>query len=274
VLDIHLNSAECCLGDESYNSLEEIYESKSDIVNFDQCLLSDEVRNIEITKAINQIESGEQFAFYNLGFTEEEKRMLSEMEITEFNNMKIDNFWNIDKEVRNALVTMKGVKISETDKVAKLITRLVGIVVGEMGVENYELSIRSRESYESEEDCLYWHLDKSEGEVSGNSDNREEKRFIMVLKGNGTVYQKINEKMRGEFMKIAEEAPYYYGHGLDGCKTNDKINQLFKYGEEVETKEQDGSIHIAGSNGAMHAAPKESEGRLILLLTPKNNSTK
>ena len=80
MLDIHLNSAECCLGDESYNSLEKIYESNSDIVNFDQCLLSDEVRNIEITKAINQIALGEQFAFYNLGFTEEEKSMLSEME--------------------------------------------------------------------------------------------------------------------------------------------------------------------------------------------------
>ena len=188
--------------------------------------------------------------------------------------MKIDSFWSIDKEVRNALVTMKGVTISETDKVAKLVTRLVGIVVGEMGVENYELSIRSRESYESKEDCLYWHLDKSEGEVSGNSDNGEEKRFIMVLKGNGTVYQNINEEMRGEFMKVAEEAPYYYGHGLDGCKAHDEINQLFRNQEKVFTKEQYGSVHIAGSNGAMHAAPKESESRLILLLTPKNNSTK
>ena len=200
--------------------------------------------------------------------------MLSEKEITEFNNVKIDNFWSIDKEVRNALVTMKGVKISETDKVAKLITRLVGIVVGEMGVEKYELNIRSRESYQSEEDCMYWHLDKSHEEILGNSDNGEEKRFILVLKGEGTAYQKINEEQRETFMKVAEEAPYYYGHGLEGCKTYDEINQLFKDGELMRTKKQYGSVHIAGSNGAMHAAPKGSESRLILLITPKINKLK
>lgn len=266
--DFYINDSEYCLADDYfYSSIEKISDLKNDNTEFDQCFLDDEVKSKELTKALSQIKSGEEFAFYNLGLTEEEKRILSEIEITECNNMKIDNFWSIDKEVRNALVKMKGVKISETDKVAKLITRLVGIVVGEMGIENYELSIRSRESYESVEDCLYWHLDKSEGEVLGNSDNGEEKRFIMVLKGNGTVYQNINEEMREEFMKVAEEAPYYYGHGLDGCKAHDEINQLFRNQEKVFTKEQYGSVHIAGSSGAMHTAPKESESRLILLLT-------
>ncbi len=48
--------------------------------------------------------------------------------------------------------------------------------------------------YQSEEDCMYWHLDKSEDEILGNSDNGKEKRFIMVLKGDGTAYQEINEE--------------------------------------------------------------------------------
>ena len=75
-------------------------------------------------------------------------------------------------------------------------------------------------------------------------------------------------------MKEAEEALYYYGHGIEGCESNDKINQLFKNRELIKTEEHYGSVHIAGSNGAMHAAPGESDSRLILLLTPKNNSTK
>jgi hypothetical protein len=278
VLDHCLNSSEYYLAEESYSLLEKIYESKSDIVNFDKCILSDEVRNIEITRAINQIESGEAFAFYNLGFSEEERELLSKVGIEEFNditiNTSISKLKELKQEVSLALIKMQGVNIFEIAGLSNLITRLVSVVIGELQAEEYELRIRSRESYQSEEDCLYWHLDKSEEEILGNSNNVKEKRFIMVLKGEGTVYQAIGEEQREVFMKVAKEAPYYYGHGLEGCKTNDEINQLFRDQEKVATKEQYGSVHMAGSNGAMHAAPKESEGRLIILLTPKINSIK
>jgi len=90
VLDHCLNSSEYCLAEESYSLLEKIYESKSEIVNFDKCILSDEVRSIEIAKAINQIELGEAFAFYNLGFSEEERELLSNVGIEEFNDITIN----------------------------------------------------------------------------------------------------------------------------------------------------------------------------------------
>lgn len=278
MLGFYINDIEYCLADGPYISLGKVYESKSEIVNFDQCILSDEVRSIEIAKAINRIESGEAFAFYNLGFSEEELELLSNVGIEEFNditiNTNINKLKELKQEVSLALIKMQGVNIFEIAGLSNLITRLVSVVMGESEAEEYELRIRSRESYQSEEDCLYWHLDKSEEEILGNFNNVKEKRFIMVLKGEGTVYQAIGEEQREVFMKVAKEAPYYYGHGLEGCKTNDEINQLFRHQEKVATKEQYGSVHMAGSNGAMHAAPKESEGRLIILLTPKINSIK
>jgi hypothetical protein len=257
---------------------EKTADFKNDTMVFNQCILSDEVRSIEIAKAINQIESGEAFAFYNLGFSEEELELLSNVGIEEFNDITINTSINklkeLKQEVSLALTKMQGVNIFEIAGLSNLITRLVSVVMGESEAEEYELRIRSRESYQSEEDCLYWHLDKSEEEILGNFNNVKEKRFIMVLKGEGTVYQAIDEEQRETFIKVAKEAPYYYGHGLEGCKTNDEINQLFRDQEKVATKEQYGSVHMAGSNGAMHAAPKESEGRLIILLTPKINSIK
>ncbi len=278
MLCFYINDSEYYLAEESYSSLGKAYESKSEIVNFDQCILSDEVRSIEIIRAINQIELGEAFAFYNLGFSKEELELLFNVGIEEFNDITINTSINklkeLKQEVSLALTKMQGVDVLGLDGLSNLITRLVSVVIGELEAEEYELRIRSRESYESEEDCMYWHLDKSEKEILRNSDSGKEKRFIMVLKGEGTVYQKINKEQRETFIKAAEEAPYYYGHGLEGCKGNDEINQLFRDQEKVATKEQYGSVHMAGGNGAMHAAPKESEGRLIILLTPKINSIK
>ena len=272
--DFYINDSEYCSANEYFYSLpEKILDFKNDRIALNQCSLDDEVRNKEISKALSQVEAGEQFAFYNLDFSQREQELLTNIEIEEFNDVTINTNANklkeLKQEVSLELTKMQGVNILELDGLSDLITKLVSVVIGELEAEEYELKIRSRESYQSEEDCMYWHLDKSEDEILGNSDNGKEKRFIMVLKGDGTAYQEINEEQRATFIKVAEEAPYYYGHGLDGCKTNDKINQLFRNQEKVLIKEQYGSVHIAGSNGAIHAAPKESESRLILLLTQK-----
>ena len=66
----------------------------NDTIGFNQCFLDDEIRNIEITKAINQIESGEQFAFYNLGFSKREQELLTNIGIEEFNDISINTSIN------------------------------------------------------------------------------------------------------------------------------------------------------------------------------------
>ena len=100
MLCFYINDSEYYLAEESYSSLGKAYESKSEIVNFDQCILSDEVRSIEIIRAINQIELGEAFAFYNLGFSKEELELLFNVGIEEFNDITINTSINKLKELK------------------------------------------------------------------------------------------------------------------------------------------------------------------------------
>jgi hypothetical protein len=272
--DFYINDTEYCLADEYFCSLtEKTANFKNDDIEYDQCFLDNEVRSIEITRAINQIELGKQFAFYNLGFSEKELELLSNVGIEELNDITINTSINklkeLKQEVSLALTKMQGVDVLRLDGLSNLITRLVSVVIGELEAEEFELKIRSMESYRSKENCMYWHLDKSKAEKLGNTDITKEKRFIIVLKGEGTLYKKISDEQREEFMKVAKEAPSFYGHGIKACKVDDGINQLFNQQETFITKSQYGSVHIAGYNGTIHAEPKESESRLILLLTPK-----
>ena len=275
--DFDLNNSETCLMDYNFGLLTEyLYDSGEGI--FNQCTPTDEVSNKEITRGLGKIESGEQFAFYNLDLSKQELKILQDLKITDYNEISIissvDKAGLLKQEINQAFEGMNGIITFSLEKLSDLVIRVVSIIVGELGVKDFELKIRIREGYKNEDDCLYWHLDKSKNEILGQKEENKEKRFLITLKGEGTRYKKIDDVARVSFMKEAEEAPYYYGHGIEGCKSNDKINQLFKKGELIKTEEHYGSVHIAGSNGAMHAAPEESESRLILLITPKNNSTK
>lgn len=274
MLDFYLNDSEYCLVDEYFYSLpEKISDFKNDNIEFNQCFLDDEVKSKGLTKALSQVESSEEFAFYNLGLSEKDQEILSDIEINDSNNLIINSSYfqlgKLKQEIQKVLLDMRGVNIVESNKVSYLITRIISIIVGELKSEEFELKIRSIENYQSKENCMYWHLDKSKAEELGNPDITEEKRFIIVLKGQGTLYKKISDKQREDFIKLAEEGPSFYGHGIKACKADDGINQLFNQQETYITKSQYGSVHIAGYKGTIHTEPKESESRLILLLTPK-----
>ena len=272
--DFYLNDSECCLADEYFcSSIEKISDFENDNIEFNQCFLDDEVRSKELTKALRQVESSEEFAFYNLGLSEKEQEILSNIEINDSNNLIINSSYfqlgKLKKEIQKVLLDMRGVNIVESNKVSYLMTRIISIIVGELKSEEFELKIRSIESYQSKENCMYWHLDKSQEEELRDPEITKEKRFIIVLKGQGTLYKKISDKQREDFIKLAEEGPSFYGHGIKACKADDGINQLFNQQETYITKSQYGSVHIVGYKGTIHTEPKESESRLILLLTPK-----
>ena len=63
--EFDFNNSETCLMEYNFGLLTGYpYDSEEGI--FNQCALADEVRNKEITRALGEIESGAQFAFYNL----------------------------------------------------------------------------------------------------------------------------------------------------------------------------------------------------------------
>ena len=79
--DFYINDSEYCLVDEYFYSLpEKISDFKNDNIEFHQCFLDDEVRSKELTKALSQVESSEEFAFYNLGLSKKEQEILSNIE--------------------------------------------------------------------------------------------------------------------------------------------------------------------------------------------------
>ena len=89
-----------------------------------------------------------------------------------------------------------------------------------------------------------------------------------MLKGESTVYSKIDSELRKEFLDIADDAEYYYGHGKVICKDGDDINLLLSDQVIEKGKIGYGNVHLASKNGAMHASPKESvEGRMLILTT-------
>lgn len=248
-----------------------IYEDY--IYSFDQCFQDEQEMIIELDNAIETINHGEDFAFYNLHLNINNQKLLSDTKILQFDDIgfdsSIDNLRYLKHQVITSLKKMKGLQTPDLTKLSDLIVRITNAVLTKFyDTKNFELRIRIRPPYNSDEDCFFWHLDKSQNEVLGIFDDDKEIRFIIPLIGSGTVYKKITQQQRSDFMKIATDNIHYYGHGLVGCEIDDEISTLLNSNEIKEAQPGYGSVHIAGSKGAMHAAPKKSGHRLILLITP------
>ncbi len=127
--------------------------------------------------------------------------------------------------------------------------------------------------------CVYWHIDKSHGEILQNNDNvfnypiggeMIQKTFIISLAGSRTIYTEITTDQRGHFFDFANTTMFYYGHNIKlNCYESDQITQLFDKQSFSVAESSYGSVHFKGRNGSMHAAPTLFyNSRLVLLITP------
>ncbi len=112
----------------------EAFELKSRGMDFYQCYLEEESRNIEISRAYKEIKAGEQFAFYDLNILQFEQQLIAEMEITKFNNAIIQGVegGNLKQEVYRVIQNMDGVEASsrQIEMISNLITRITSTIVG------------------------------------------------------------------------------------------------------------------------------------------------
>ena len=274
--DFYINDSEYCLADDYfYSSVEKIFDFKNDDIGFNQCFLGDEVRNKEIAKALNEVEAEKQFAFYDLGLTARDQQLLTSIGITKFNNEvivwpKIDN-----SEILDTLRPMFNLSKGEIGALARVITRITEDIVSYVEATEAEVIIRTKEPYESD-GCSYWHIDKNRNQSlkdinSSDLDIRSygEMVFLVVLKGESTDYQTIEDQQREMFKKYANETVFYYGHDSTECKKDDEITTLFKKENNVAVKRGYGSVHKTGDRGTIHKEPNESLlGRIILIITP------
>jgi hypothetical protein len=219
-----------------------------------QCANDDYLLAKDLDEAIGKIGLGEDFAFYDMHLSDAEKVVLANIEIAGFNNIEIGGGGNIENKVRVALTEMVGIEFfGKEEEVTYIIDKLIRSVASY--ADKTDITIRSRDKYIEDLGCLYWHLDKDGMERGEETRAMNEKRFIIVLKGESTLYKQLSFEKKLEFLEYAEETPYYYGHGLDGCDDNDKINKLVGKSRVKSANYGFGAVHIPGKAGAIHAAP-------------------
>lgn len=258
---------------ESQLGFEISYDLFQEHVGIGSCLAEEEERNKEVALSIQAIESGEEFAFYNLSLSLKDREVLDSIKITKWDNVILKSeFFNtsLDEELESALGFMDGILATsyQINYLSHLFVRLASVILGQVGSKDFEMHIRTQDAYNDTHPCVYWHLDKSRVEVLGEESAVKEKRFIIPLKGNSTSYQKITTYTRNKFLELAEAYIYYYGHGSGGCVDGNPISSLLNSSRIYRPEIGSGSVHVASRNGAMHAEPNESADRLLLLITP------
>lgn len=271
---LELYNTDVCLAEDSLGLLNTNFHDLDESV-LNQCTPTDEVRNKEISKALDEIGSGAQFAFYNLGLEARDQQLLSNIGISQFNNEvilwpKINHSELVD--ILTAMLDLSNVEVSTLARVIAIITE---DIVSYVGATEAEVIIRTREPYESN-GCSYWHIDKNRNQSlkdisSTNLDMQSygDKAFLVVLKGESTNYQKLEKQERQLFHKYANETSFYYGHTATECREDDKITNMFKGENTIAVKQGYGSVHKVGKEGSIHKEPSESLlGRILLVITP------
>lgn len=250
------------------------------------CFLDEEARINEIYESVAELNNGAQFSFYNLKLSEQELYALSSLNINDDANIVAytsevgieDYFYAVAQ--KNLYQNSKDI----ANTLAKLIARLVSNIISITKHDNAEIVLRTEKANTHNinpdfSKCTYWHIDKSHGEIIQNNDNifnfpisneLQQKVFIISLSGERTIYTKIDSQQREEFLHLANETMFFYGHSEQiNCTEQDHINQLFYQQKTFVASNGFGSVHFAGKHGSIHAAPTFfSNPRITLLITP------
>jgi hypothetical protein len=254
------------------------------------CFIHEEARINEIYDSVTNLDNGAQFSFYDLKLSEKEIRSISLLDIIHDSNIVVyTSEVNIEEyfyEVIDGKLQQNGeentVDISTT--ISKLIARLVSNILSVTNHNNAEIIFKTEKANADNEEndyskCVYWHIDKSHGEILKNNDNIfnfpisneiRQKAFIISLSGDPTIYTEVSSQQRDDFFNIANTTEFFYGHNVQAnCAERDQINQLFYRQKATMARNGYGSVHIKGYDGAMHAAPTLfNESRIVLLITP------
>ena len=175
-----------------------------EVPNLYQDYIDERDRVIGIDHAVEELDNGAQFSFYDLKLSEYEEQCLSQLKISEHNNLVIytSQVVNLKKDIGYRLDELIGIGLDKPDFLSELITRLVSNILGVTGHKNAEIVLRTEgkdntdESHTSNK-CTYWHIGKSHGEIAKNIDvlgypigtEEEQQLFIISLIGDTTLFR-------------------------------------------------------------------------------------
>lgn len=232
-----------------------------------------------IHHACSLLEQGAQFSFYDLGLSEQEQFLLSHVKVHGYYNPNfyLSQIESFEQKIRSLFSESDQIEIDEylLNPLAYLVTRIVSNVLAAVPYQNAEVILRAEPAGTNQADCLYWHIDKSHGEISQSlsslfypiSAEKQQALFVLPLLGNTTLFKEIDPTQRLNFLSMVNETEYYYGHTVP-CSSKDKVNTNFQSTFVKYTKKGYGSVHLTGRNGALHTAPHQHNQRIVLLITP------
>ena len=261
----------------------------SDNNNFYQCFAEDENINNELSKALEKIELGKQFAFYNLGISKEDQELLSNIEIIGNENKVIRSeeckyFNHCILNVVEKTIAEKSIKVNahQANILINYITKITNNIFGKSDGSEFELIIRTMNKYSDNHEtnsCEYWHIDKSYEDIIKDNTSKIRKYignkvFLIPIIGEKTHYKNISDDERQMFFKEAKDYNFFYGFiSNEECKDKEISKTILTYNNNEICDDGYGSVHLMGKLGTLHAAPNESsKGRILLLITPYNKN--
>jgi hypothetical protein len=248
-----------------------------------QCSHSDYLLAQSLDEAIGKIRLGEDFAFYDMHLSDAELNMLAAIQPSLFNDvyfegkakdtlLKYNEEFSLKEEILAGLKSMAGINFGgRIEQIAAIMYRVASMVIGQSEADEYGIILRSDEEF-ANKNCSYWHLDKARSEMGVGSSDDLEMRYVLIFKGERTQFKITDAGKKADFIKIAENDEYFWGHDENGCFAGDAINQLFANDQVKSPGEGYGSLHLPGAGGAMHAvADASAAGRVLMVITTCRN---
>jgi hypothetical protein len=167
------------------------WNQKADLLDLHQTSLEEGLVKSIINMA-QELERDEQFAFYDLGFSEYEE-------------------------------------LFHHTYLSSLVTRLVKDILSTNRFEDIKSGIRTHEAYllhAEQKKCIEWHINESYEEFLSINQKRglqeKERCFLITLASEGALFHNINEAQHTEFLKLANNTMRFIGHtSIETCGTSE-----------------------------------------------------
>lgn len=255
---------------ESYEQLNSIF-----FVNENSMIgLPEEEYNTNLIKeAIESLNpETQQFAFFDLGFSDAELALLKKIPKQEYRDMiEFSGMSKLEDKIANFFSNKKEVEL-EILKAAQLVTNLIGNILEASGFDAAKITILNYGKHFLYDE--YWHIDKNSFEIlevcPASYPIKHNYVFIIPLIGETTLFNSIDQKQKEIFNLHAQSEYVSLGYFNSSQTMSEKdYEYLFNKKNTKFAQRGQGSVHFAGIDyGTIHATPNSENGRLLAIITP------
>lgn len=243
---------------------------------FGMCYNSDKELQLKMCQSVSALQPYG-FEFFDLMFTAHDFWLLSHLHAQEDKTLNLCSNLGQLQQIAEEFIKTSALPLESqylAADIAKLIAKLTRNALAASGYDDAQVSIVT-----SLNDPLYfpyWHIDKTHSDIVSrekHTTNRYELNLLFALKGETTLYHSINESIKHEFNKLANETSYVYGYGysIHDYVKGEGLDKMFKLENSKSPNYGQGSVHIKGYEyGTIHAVP-DTTNRVLLIVSPNSH---